>query len=64
MRTHFIKGPAVKRFLAEKGRRTGHSVLPLLDDFIRRKLEEAAKQHNGGKITIDAEVLGFVGVKP
>lgn len=64
MKTHFIKAQAVKRFLMEKGRRTGSSVLPLLDEFIRRKLDEAANQHNGGKVTIDAEVLAFVGVKP
>lgn len=64
MKAHFIKPAAVKKLLKEKGRRCSDSFLYALDGFIQTKLDQAAKVHNGGKVTVDAEVAGFVGIKP
>ncbi len=64
MKTRFIRPSVVRKFLKEKERRVSPSFLYALDAFVQKKLDEAAKVHNGGKKTLDAEVAGFVGIKP
>lgn len=64
MKTRFLRPSVVRKYLKEKGRRVSPSFLFALDAFIQKKLDEAVKVHNGGKVTLDAEVAGFVGIKP
>lgn len=47
----------------ERGRRVSTEALQILDSFINTKLDRACKTHNGGKVTLDATVLAFVGVR-
>lgn len=64
MRTRFVKTPPIKKYVHDKGRRVSPSFVYALDAFIQRLLDRAIAQHNGGKITIDAELAGVIGVKP
>lgn len=61
--SQFIKANAVKKYVKEKGRRTGKDFLAALDDHIKHKLDVAARTHNGGKLTLDATLAVFVGIK-
>lgn len=64
MKLRFVRTPQVKKYLKDKGRRVSPSFLYALDAYIQRKLDETAEVHNGGKVTVDADVAGFVGVRP
>lgn len=59
----FIKASAVKNFCRdEKGKRCSAEFLAALDAHVRKKLSQAAGQHNGGRKTLDASVAGYVGI--
>lgn len=64
MKTQFLKVSHIKKYVHERDRRTSPSFLLALDAYVQTILDRAVKAHNGGKKTIDAEVAGFVGVKP
>lgn len=53
----------VKKLARAKGKRVGKDFLAALDSFIARKVELAALVQNGGKVTIDADVAVYVGLK-
>jgi len=64
MKTRFIKPAGVRKYLKEKEKRVSPAFLYALEAFIQRKIDQAAAEHNGGKKTLDAEVAGYVGIKP
>lgn len=64
MKLRFIRPSVARKYLKEKGRRVSPSFLYAFDAFLQRKFDQAASVHNGGKKTLDAEVAGFIGVKP
>jgi len=64
MRTKFIRTLRVKEYLHDRGRRLSPAFITVLDAFIQRLLDRAVNTHNGGKVTIDADVAGFIGIKP
>lgn len=53
----------VKKLARAKGRRIGSDFLAVLDSFIARKVELACMTKNGGKMTVDADVAVYVGLK-
>jgi hypothetical protein len=58
----FIKNSAIKKYLKERGRRVGKDFIHALDVFIQDKLDQAVKVHNGGKVTVDASIAGYIGL--
>lgn len=59
----FIVVSNVKKMVKAKGRRCGHDFLAALDNFIARKVEVACSVKNGGKVTLDADVAVYVGIR-
>ena len=56
----YIKGSAVKALIRQTaGKRTSKEFLEALDRFIAVKVEGCAREHNGGKKTVDASVAAF-----
>jgi hypothetical protein len=58
-----INVKAVKELAKARGRRVGQEFIAVLNDFVRHKTELACDQFNGGKLTLDATVAGFVGIR-
>ena len=53
----------VKEVCKKNGRRCGRDFIHQLDMFVHQKIKDACAQHNGGKITLDATVAEFVGIR-
>lgn len=56
----YIKTSAVKKFAKTHGKRVSSEFILALDRWVENKVLLAAKEHNGGKKTIDAALAGFV----
>jgi hypothetical protein len=63
VRRAFINRKLVRELARSQGRRVGRSFMYALEDFVRRKIDQACKVHNGGKVTLDSSVAGYVGIK-
>lgn len=61
--TPHIRPAAVKRLAKDYGRRVSAEFLQQLDAHVRRMVRNACQVHNGGKVTLDASVAGFVGIR-
>lgn len=59
----YIQRTAVRKLVGESGKRCSEEALVHLDEWIHRKIQQACRAHNGGRKTIDACVLGQVGIK-
>lgn len=59
----YIQRTAIRKLVGENGKRCSEEALMHLDEWIGRRVIQACKAHNGGRKTIDACVLGQVGVK-
>jgi hypothetical protein len=59
----FIKPAAIRKMAKAAGRRVGKDFLMALENFVGRKVEIALTVKNGTKITLDADVAVYVGVK-
>lgn len=59
-RTQFIRSTVIKRYVNGKGKRVAPSFLMALDAMVQRRIERAVAEHNGGKKTLDAQLLGAV----
>ena len=59
----YIQRTAVRKLVGETGKRCSEEALVHLDEWIHRKIQQACRAHNGGRKTIDACVLGQVGIK-
>lgn len=59
-KTVYIKTSTIKKFAKAHGKRVSADFLAALDRWVENKVLLAAKEHNGGKKTIDAAVAGFV----
>ena len=57
-----INKKAVKEIAKTHNKRVSGEFIKILDDFVIRTIESACNIHNGGKITLDAEVAGFIGL--
>lgn len=57
-----IKASLVRKLAKQEGRRISKQFLVLLDDYIRMKIQQACRVHNGGRITLNAEIAGLVGL--
>lgn len=66
---NFLKGmpmlvnqKAIKDFCKKRDRRVSPTFLHAIDRWLVVKLKQACRAHNGGKITLDADVAGYVGI--
>ena len=56
----YIKPSCVKKLAKQYGRRVGKDFMEALDRLVERKVVQATKEHNGGKITLDSALAGFI----
>jgi len=56
----FLNQSAVRSLVKENGKRSSQEFLLALDDLVRRRVNAACNIHNGGRVTLDATVLGHV----
>lgn len=56
----YVKRSAVKRKIADAGKRCGKDFLDALDRHVDDVLGRALVVHNGSKKTLDAAVLAYV----
>lgn len=54
---------AVKTLAREHNRRVGKDFIAALECHIERKVVAACREHNGGKVTIDASLATHVGLR-
>jgi hypothetical protein len=59
-KTVYIKTSAIKKFAKTHGKRVSADFLAVLDQWVENKIIIAAKEHNGGKKTMDSAVAGFI----
>jgi len=59
----YIRTSKVKALCKSLGKRTGKDFLTQLNMHIEKKITEACKVHNGGKITLDGDVAVYVGIR-
>lgn len=59
-KTHHIKSSAVRKFAKSHGKRVSAEFLTALDRYVENKVLLAAKEHNGGKKTLDAALAGYI----
>ena len=50
----------IKKIAKASGQRVGKDFLAAWDRFTRQKLESCVAYHNGGRVTLDAEVVAMV----
>jgi hypothetical protein len=62
MSHQFIKPSTIRKYLNSKGKRISASVIVLIDDMVRLKLDEMVVTHNGGRKTVDVEVAAYCGI--
>jgi hypothetical protein len=56
----YLNQSAVRKLVKENGKRCSGEFLLALDDLVRSRVVAATKVHNGGRVTLDASVLGHV----
>jgi len=59
----YVVASNVKKLARGKGRRCGADFLMALDNWIARKVEVACSVKNGSKITLDADMAVYIGIK-
>ena len=59
-KTHYIKSAAVRKLIKSHGKRTSAEFLTQLDRWLEAKIEDACKEHNGGKKTLDAALASYM----
>ena len=57
-----VNQKAIKDFCKKRGRRVSPSFLHAINKFMTVKLKQSCRTHNGGKITLDDSVAGYVGM--
>lgn len=60
MKILFLNQSAVRQLVKQNGKRSSSEFLLALDDLVRSRVNAACKTHNGGRVTLDATVLGHV----
>lgn len=60
MKIQFLNQAAVRKLVKENGKRSSQEFLLALDDLVRSRTNAACRVHNGGRVTLDASVLGHV----
>lgn len=58
-KTHYIKSAAVRKLAKSLGKRTATEFLASLDRYVEAKVTSAAKEHNGGKKTLDSAIAAY-----
>jgi hypothetical protein len=59
-KTNYVKSSTVRKFAKSHGKRVSSDFLVALDRYVEAKVLIAAKEHNGGKKTLDASVAAFI----
>jgi hypothetical protein len=59
-KTLLIKSAAVRKLIKSYGKRTSAEFLAQLDRYLAAKIEDACKEHNGGKKTLDAALAAYM----
>jgi len=59
-KTNYIKTSAIRKLVKSHGKRTSQEFLIALDHYIQERIEKVAKEHNGGKKTLDAKLLAYL----
>ena len=59
----FIRPTAVRKAVRRAGKRCGRDFLEALDRRVDAILSRAIQEHNGGRKTLDADVLNWVAGK-
>jgi hypothetical protein len=57
-----INKKAVKEIAKPYKKRVSQEFIDILNNFVIRTIISACNVHNGGKVTLDAEVAGFIGL--
>lgn len=60
MKTKYITVSNVKKFCKSHGKRVSKDFLEALDRHLEKKLLQAMAEHNGGKVTLDSAVAGYI----
>jgi hypothetical protein len=60
IKTQLIKSAAVRKLIKSHGKRTSSEFLAQLDRWLQVKVEDACKEHNGGKKTLDAALASYM----
>jgi hypothetical protein len=56
----YLNQAAVRKLVKSLGKRSSGEFLLALDDLVRSRVTAACNTHNGGRVTLDATVLGHV----
>lgn len=56
-----LNAAEIKKLAKEKNKRIGKDFLAAFDAYTRKKFDECLAYHNGGKVTLDAGVIGYIG---
>jgi hypothetical protein len=65
MKLNYIKASAVRKAVKLRYRRTSKEFLMALDEQIKRTIEKACSDHNGGRVTLDSGIAYmYTGVSP
>ena len=59
-KVHYIKSSAIRKLIKSHGKRTSAEFLAQLDRWLAAKVEDACKEHNGGKKTLDAALASYM----
>ena len=55
----YIRTAAIKRIAKAHGKRVGKDFLSALDAYLHRKVEDACREHNGGRKTLDSALAAY-----
>ena len=61
--TSYLNKKAIKDYCKQRDRRVGKSFIEILERVVERHLKNACEAHNGGKVTLDETVAGYIGLK-
>lgn len=59
----YLNQKGIKDFFHSKGRRISKTAIFIIDRFLQDKFNAAAEIKNGGKKTVDEDVINYVGLR-
>ena len=59
----FLNKKAIRDYCKQRDRRAGKAFIEIMERVIERHLKNACEAHNGGKVTLDETVAGYIGLR-
>ena len=56
----YIKQSAIRKYAKSHGKRVSSEFLSALDRYLEQKVFDSAKEHNGGKKTLDVGLAAYM----